>query len=198
VTASDIAAPIRRFGRRGASDLLQSASLIRRLRSGLPVPAKNLVQIEIIDLIKSCRQCSPPMFTRLLSALVSRFSRFRTRTALPVEVLALRHLLTGLEWSQRDRLCLDSTDRRLWVWLSRFWSHWRSTILPSAETQCSSVVRASQDRPRSQRPGCSAGGGSKERTTGPSLATTPAESDTRGQRPGRSTYEELDLGSPSC
>ncbi len=69
------------------------------------------------------------MFTLLLSALASTRSWFRTRAALQMETLALRHQLIVLKRSQRGRLRLDSADRLLWVWLSRFWSNWRSALL---------------------------------------------------------------------
>jgi putative transposase len=69
------------------------------------------------------------MFTRLLSALVSIRSWFRTRAALQLENLALRHQLAVLKRSHRGRLRLDSADRLFWVWLSGFWSNWRSVLL---------------------------------------------------------------------
>lgn len=46
-----------------------------------------------------------------------------------LENLALRHQLIVLKRSQRGRPRLDSADRWLWVWLSRFWSNWRSALL---------------------------------------------------------------------
>src|ERR1700675_4467805 len=69
------------------------------------------------------------MFTPLLSALVSIRSWFRTRAALQLENLALRHQLIVLKRSQRGRLRLDSADRLLWVWLSSLWSNWRLVLL---------------------------------------------------------------------
>lgn len=56
-------------------------------------------------------------------------SWFRSRAALQVEILTLRHQLTVLKRSQRGRLRLSSADRLLWVWLPRLWSHWRSALL---------------------------------------------------------------------
>ena len=69
------------------------------------------------------------MFTLLLSALVGIRSWFQTRAALQVEILALRHQLTVLKRSHHGRLRLNSPDRLLWVWLSRFWSGWRSALV---------------------------------------------------------------------
>lgn len=93
------------------------------------VHAKNLDHIEVIDVAERDWCCSDPMFTSLFSALFSIRSWFRTRAALQVEVLALRHQLTVLKRSQRGRLRWHSADRLLWVWLSRFWSNWRSALL---------------------------------------------------------------------
>ena len=69
------------------------------------------------------------MFTLLLSTLVGIRSWFQTRAALQVEILALRHQLTVLKRSHHGRLRLDSPDRLLWIWLSRFWSGWRSALV---------------------------------------------------------------------
>jgi len=69
------------------------------------------------------------MFTLLLSTLVGIRSWFQTRAALQVEIPALRHQLTVLKRSHHGRLRLNSPDRLLWVWLSRFWSGWRSALV---------------------------------------------------------------------
>src|SRR2546428_9158552 len=69
------------------------------------------------------------MFPVVLSAIISLRSWFRSRAALQVEILALRHQLTVLKRSQRGRLRLNSSDRLVWVWLSRLWSPWRSALL---------------------------------------------------------------------
>jgi putative transposase len=53
----------------------------------------------------------------------------RTRTALEAEILALRHQLQVLQRSRRRQLRLTRADRVLWVWLSRIWSGWRTTIV---------------------------------------------------------------------
>jgi transposase InsO family protein len=52
---------------------------------------------------------------------------FRSRTALQVEILALRHQLGVLQRSVK-RPKLTTADRPLWVWLSAVWSEWRSSI----------------------------------------------------------------------
>src|SRR5216683_5461809 len=55
---------------------------------------------------------------------------FRARAALQAEILALRHQLLVLQRSTRPhKLHLGWADRVLWVWLSRLWNDWRSTLL---------------------------------------------------------------------
>ena len=69
------------------------------------------------------------MVTLLLSVIFSIRSWLRSRAALQVEILALRHQLTVLKRSQRGRVRLKFADRLLWVGLSRLWSQWRSALL---------------------------------------------------------------------
>jgi len=56
------------------------------------------------------------------------FSIFRSRAALELENLALRHQIGVLQRSARKRPRLTSVDRLLWVSLSRVWSGWRSAL----------------------------------------------------------------------
>jgi len=56
-----------------------------------------------------------------------RFS-VRSRAALHLEILALRHQLAVINRSRRPRLRLTIADRMLWAWLSQTWSAWRSTL----------------------------------------------------------------------
>ena len=49
----------------------------------------------------------------------------RSRTALELENLALRHQIGVLQRSARKRPKLNLLDRLLWAWLSRVWSDWR-------------------------------------------------------------------------
>lgn len=53
----------------------------------------------------------------------------RSRAALQLELLALRHQLQGLQRSRARRLRLGNADRLLWIWLSRVWSEWRATLI---------------------------------------------------------------------
>ena len=65
----------------------------------------------------------------VVSLLLSLCSLVRSRTALHLEILALRHQLQVVERSRRPRLRLTATDRLLWVWLSRFWREWRPALV---------------------------------------------------------------------
>jgi hypothetical protein len=52
----------------------------------------------------------------------------RSRAALHLEILALRHQLAVTTRSRRPRLRLTTVDRVLWVLLSRRWRAWRSAL----------------------------------------------------------------------
>jgi len=53
---------------------------------------------------------------------------FRSRAVVQLENLALRHQIGVLQRSTRKRCKLTPADRLFWVWLSRIWSGWRSTL----------------------------------------------------------------------
>jgi len=67
------------------------------------------------------------------NVLKSRFaglaSTLRTRTPLQVEILALRHQLVVLQPTNQKRLRLRTSDRFLWIVLSRFWPQWRECLM---------------------------------------------------------------------
>src|SRR4029077_679189 len=70
------------------------------------------------------------MFTTIFLLFSSIRQGFRTRVALQVEILALRHHFLVLQSSNRGhRLLLGRADRLVWVWLSRLWSSWRSALM---------------------------------------------------------------------
>jgi putative transposase len=52
---------------------------------------------------------------------------FRSRAALQLEILALRHQLGVLQRSVK-RPKLTASDRFLWFWLSSLWKNWRSAV----------------------------------------------------------------------
>src|SRR5262249_45645806 len=65
----------------------------------------------------------------LISLLAMLRGVMRSRAALHVEILALRHQLQVLQRSQSRRLRLAKTDRWLWAWLSRSWNGWRTALV---------------------------------------------------------------------
>jgi hypothetical protein len=69
------------------------------------------------------------MTSVLMSVLAAVQGVVRSRVALHLEVLALRHQLQVLHRSQPRRLRLAKPDRWLWVCLSRVWSGWRSALV---------------------------------------------------------------------
>jgi transposase InsO family protein len=72
------------------------------------------------------------VFSLVLSALhlltVAMATTFKSRTALQVENIALRHQLAVLRRSVK-RPKLTSADRLLWAWLCETWSDWRSFLV---------------------------------------------------------------------
>src|SRR5215471_11779683 len=71
------------------------------------------------------------VFYLVLSALhlltVAMATTFKSRTALQVENIALRHQLAVLRRSVK-RPKLRSADRLLWAWLCEVWIDWQSAL----------------------------------------------------------------------
>ena len=65
-----------------------------------------------------------PVFAAFLAFLSTSF---RTRAALQLEILALRHQIGVLQRSVK-RPKLTATDRFLWAWLSSVWNGWESRV----------------------------------------------------------------------
>ena len=61
--------------------------------------------------------------------LAEASSVLKSRTALQLENVALRHQITVLQRSAKKRPQLHAADRLLWVWLSRVWADWRSSLV---------------------------------------------------------------------
>jgi putative transposase len=61
--------------------------------------------------------------------LAGASSVVKSRTALQLENLALRHQITVLQRSAKKRPRLQRADRLLWVWMSRVWEDWRSSLV---------------------------------------------------------------------
>src|SRR5580693_8314991 len=68
------------------------------------------------------------MLISLTLSFTTLFSMFRSRAALQLENLALRHQIGVLQRSSRKRPKLPPADRLFWVWLSRLWRDWRSAL----------------------------------------------------------------------
>jgi putative transposase len=68
------------------------------------------------------------MLIALTTLFATLSSIFRSRAALELENLALRHQIGVLQRSARKRPELTPADRLLWVWLSRIWNDWRSAL----------------------------------------------------------------------
>jgi putative transposase len=69
------------------------------------------------------------MMSVLISLLVMFRGLIRSRAALHLEVLALRHQLQVLQRSRPPRLRLTKTDRWLWARLSRACGGWRAALM---------------------------------------------------------------------
>jgi hypothetical protein len=65
----------------------------------------------------------------LASFLAGVASVLKTRAALQLENVALRHQIGVLQRSAKKRPRLQPADRLLWVWLSRVWADWRSSLV---------------------------------------------------------------------
>ena len=53
----------------------------------------------------------------------------RTRTALLLEAIALRHQIAVLERSRTRRPYFRRIDRLFWILLSRWWPQWRESLM---------------------------------------------------------------------
>ena len=69
------------------------------------------------------------MTSVLLSLVLTLRTWARSRAALQLELLALRHQLTVLQRSRPRRLQLTKVDRWLWVVLSRVLMGWRTVLV---------------------------------------------------------------------
>src|SRR5579862_5423101 len=65
----------------------------------------------------------------LRSLLLTLRTLARSRAALHLEILALRHQLEVLQRTRPRRVRLAKTDRWLWVLLSRVWTGWRASLV---------------------------------------------------------------------
>src|ERR1700736_2224843 len=69
---------------------------------------------------------SPASVLSAIFALV--LGSFRSRAALQLEIIALRHQISVLRRSGK-RPNLTDADRVFWAWLSEVWSNWRTALV---------------------------------------------------------------------
>src|SRR5439155_20679312 len=65
----------------------------------------------------------------LLTLLRSLSTIVKSRAALPIEIVALRHLVNVLRRSVPNRPRLRPSDRLFWTWLWHVWPDWRSVLV---------------------------------------------------------------------
>ena len=69
------------------------------------------------------------MMSVLVALLLTLRTWARSRAALQLEILALRHQLHVLQGTRAYRVRLAKTDRCLWSLLSRLWTGWRTALV---------------------------------------------------------------------
>jgi hypothetical protein len=90
------------------------------------VPLENLEMTERMGVIFLLQ--FSPMLISLTVLLATLSSLFRSRAAIELENLALRHQISVLRRSARKRPKLTSGDPLAWICLSRLWRDWRSAL----------------------------------------------------------------------
>src|SRR6516164_6475416 len=78
-------------------------------------------------ILRILRQISLLALSLLHLLAAAAAATFKSRTALQLENLALRHQLAVLRRSVK-RPKLITADRLLWAWLSQVWADWRSSL----------------------------------------------------------------------
>jgi hypothetical protein len=86
-----------------------------------PVPTKNSERREKSGVLGRVAVVSPACF-KLVDSIISMLARrFRSRAAVELDNLALRHQLHVFRRQRPGRPGLFAVDRLLWVWLYRLW-----------------------------------------------------------------------------
>jgi transposase InsO family protein len=93
------------------------------------------------------------MVSVLRSLVLTLRTLARSRAALQLENLALRHQLEVLQRTRPRRIQLAKTDRWLWVLLSRLWTGWRTALVIAWRTPEAWDRRVSSDRREIHGPG---------------------------------------------
>src|SRR6266849_4402719 len=108
----------------------------------MPVPSQNLICADSVVVSASDRLASQRCRENE-RALPVVARRLRTRTALVLEIIALRHQIAVLEHDRTRRPCLRPLDRLLWILLSHWWSGWRESLMivqPETVLQAGAVM----------------------------------------------------------
>jgi hypothetical protein len=82
------------------------------------------------------------MLSMVLALLAYVMSAFRSREALRLENMALRHRVAVYQRTVRPRF--QPTDRLFWAWLARLWAGWQEALV---EEQWRVFAEAAQRRP---------------------------------------------------
>ena len=98
---------------------------------GLVITTVPLAKCEVTEIMKVAPDRQSPRFDLRMARTLPRRSFIgpKTRAALQLENVALRHQLSVLRRSAKKRPQLHAADRLLWVWLSRVWPSWRSSLI---------------------------------------------------------------------
>ena len=147
------------------------------------------------------------MASVVVSLVFALRSAARSRAALHLEILALRHQVAVLNRSRPSRLRLTAADRVLWAWLSQAWSGWRpALVLVKPETVLAWHQRGfrlfwtSKSRSRTGRPamapeGCTTAMPHSRTSCPPSVRCRSTKCSRRRDRPWQNAYVERVIGS---
>jgi hypothetical protein len=105
------------------ADMLAQGATAEEILEGYPtVAVVSFNHSGINRFPMSPRLLAKSMLSVLCPFLVTLSSVFRSRTALQVEILALRHQIGVLRRSAKKRLKLTVVDLVFWAWLSGVWA----------------------------------------------------------------------------
>jgi hypothetical protein len=100
----------------------------RQDSNAMEMPSVPLENLERSERMRVTSFIISSMLTTLMTLLATLSSIFRSRAALELENLALRHQIGVLRRTAAKRLKLTSADRLLWICLSRLWRGWHSAL----------------------------------------------------------------------
>jgi hypothetical protein len=93
------------------------------------VPADKSVFVDAVEVASRGGYALFAMTSVLISLLQTLRGLVRSRMALHLELLALRHQVHVLQPSRSRRVRLMKADRWLWAWLSTSWCAWRTALV---------------------------------------------------------------------